>query len=393
MNPPTLADAAPALPALALPALALPALALPALHIDLDTLLAPVPGDNPGGTGLRYAPVYQAIRQARTHDDASLPMGDWERPLVKADWKQVAALCGDALAGRSKDFQLAAWLCEAWTHLRGIEGFAAGTRVLAGLATHYWDTAYPKIEAGDTDARCAPFAWLNETLPMVLALHIPLLRLDEPDAAVVNLDVWERAANGSDGEDGLSREFLARRAGESANRAVLASAHRHLAEALPLWTDFGRLLDERLGADAPSLARVASALARLSRAVAALLGDAAVAAPAAKQPVAGTAPHGAGHADAPHDLPDDPCGQAVAPAAPGAPTAQAPAGGIASRAHAYRLLEEVADYLAQEEPHSPTPYLLRRAIGWGGMPLAELMRDILRDEGDVDRYLALLERR
>jgi type VI secretion system protein ImpA len=96
--------------------------------------------------------------------------------------------------------------------------------------------------------------------------------------------------------------------------------------------------------------------------------------------------------DNPCHLPDDPCGQ-VAPAAPLAPTAQAPVGSIASRSHAYRLLEEIADYLAQHEPHSPTPYLLRRAISWGSMPLAELMRDILRDEGDVGRYLALLERR
>jgi type VI secretion system protein ImpA len=124
--------------------------------------------------------------------------------------------------------------------------------------------------------------------------------------------------------------------------------------------------------------------------VAALLGDAAVAAPA--EPVADTGPHGAGHMDNPCHLPDDPCGQ-VAPAAPLAPTAQAPVGSIASRSHAYRLLEEIADYLAQHEPHSPTPYLLRRAISWGSMPLAELMRDILRDEGDVGRYLALLERR
>jgi type VI secretion system protein ImpA len=67
------------------------------------------------------------------------------------------------------------------------------------------------------------------------------------------------------------------------------------------------------------------------------------------------------------------------------------ADGIADRAHAYRLLEAVAGYLARHEPHSPTPYLVRRAIRWGQMPLAELMRDMLREDGDVARYFSLLE--
>ena len=63
---------------------------------------------------------------------------------------------------------------------------------------------------------------------------------------------------------------------------------------------------------------------------------------------------------------------------------------IADRAHAYRLLGEIAAYLARHEPHSPTPYLLKRAVSWGHMPLADLMREIVQQEGDLARYLALL---
>jgi len=40
---------------------------------------------------------------------------------------------------------------------------------------------------------------------------------------------------------------------------------------------------------------------------------------------------------------------------------------IESREQAYRILGEVADYLERTEPHSPTPYLIRRAISWGEM--------------------------
>ena len=84
---------------------------------DLQKLLTPVRGDSAAGRSLRYEPVFTEIRQAREQDDPSLPMGEWERPLKKADWKLVARLCSELIAHRSKDLQLAAWLCEAWTQL------------------------------------------------------------------------------------------------------------------------------------------------------------------------------------------------------------------------------------------------------------------------------------
>jgi type VI secretion system protein ImpA len=358
--------------------------------LDADALLEPVPGDARAGISLRYDPVYQAIRAARHQDDPSLPMGDWERPLQKADWKQAAALCANALATRSKDFQLAGWLCEAWTHLHGIEGFAAGARVIAALAEQYWDDAYPAIDDGDTEARASPFAWINETLPAGLALHVPLVRVDSDAVADATLDTWERAMQGR-GSHGLTREDLLASAAESGNRARLAHLHRHLPDAMAAWTALDQAIDARLGNDAPSLARVTETLARLSRAVAALLGadlppQELDAMDLEARPV--TMDSDGQAADVGTGAPawDEPMASGAT-----ATTAQAQAGGIASRAQAYRLLQEVADYLARTEPHSPTPYLLRRAVGWGQMPLDALMRDILRDEGDVMRYLALLE--
>lgn len=56
-----------------------------------------------------------------------------------------------------------------------------------------------------------------------------------------------------------------------------------------------------------------------------------------------------------------------------------------NRDEAYAALEAIADYLSRVEPHSPTPYLLRRAVNWGRMPLPELMAEIVREEGDLNR--------
>jgi type VI secretion system protein ImpA len=65
-------------------------------------------------------------------------------------------------------------------------------------------------------------------------------------------------------------------------------------------------------------------------------------------------------------------------------------GPLTNRAQAYRQLSRIADYLAAIEPHSPTPYLLRKAVAWGGMSLADLMQEVAQEEGGMARYLSLL---
>ena len=61
-----------------------------------------------------------------------------------------------------------------------------------------------------------------------------------------------------------------------------------------------------------------------------------------------------------------------------------------TREQAYATLEAVADFLARTEPHSPTPYLIRRAVNWGRMSLPELMAEIQREEGDLNKLVGLL---
>ena len=78
-----------------------------------DDLLNPIPGENPSGANLRYERVYDQIKEARTEDDESIPTGAWQRTVKKADFVLVIKLAGEALATKSKDLQLAAWLTEA----------------------------------------------------------------------------------------------------------------------------------------------------------------------------------------------------------------------------------------------------------------------------------------
>ena len=123
-------------------------------------LLDPIPGDNSSGADLRYDPIYDKIREARREDDEA-PQGDWQHTRKVADWPQVIKLAGEALATKSKDLQLAAWLTEAMLRREGFSGLRGGLELIRNLVDIFWDTLYPEIEDGDAEMRAAPLAWIG----------------------------------------------------------------------------------------------------------------------------------------------------------------------------------------------------------------------------------------
>lgn len=362
---------------------------------DIEALLAPLAGAAPAGPSLRYDPLYLGIRQAREEDDASVPMGEWERPLKKADWKAVSARCVELLGSRSKDFQAAAWLCEAWIRLHQVEGFNAAADLLTGLVERYWDSGHPLIEDGDDDARVAPFIWMNENLPLALKLHLVLLHLPDRMPSTVSLADWDQAliadhqkkgdVHQAAGAPALTREELTA-AANGKNLLALVTMSEQLQLAVAKWDALIVLLDEKMSANPPSVTRVGEMLRRIERAVLGLI-DGRDLRPQAASPAPEAAAEETIMTDEEH------------PVAAANPTTETPAslpevalrsGVIASREDAYRMLEAVAAYLEKAEPHSPTPYLVKRAVTWGRMSLADLMQEVVREEGDIARYFSLL---
>ncbi|MBV8674177.1 MAG: type VI secretion system ImpA family N-terminal domain-containing protein, partial [Acidobacteriaceae bacterium] len=114
-----------------------------------DDLLNPVPGENPSGLSLRYERICDQIKEARTEEDENIPSGDWQRQVKRADFALVIKLAGEALATKSKDLQLAAWLTEAHVKREGIALIAPCFKLMQDLQEHFWDTLHPEIEDGD----------------------------------------------------------------------------------------------------------------------------------------------------------------------------------------------------------------------------------------------------
>ncbi len=377
------------------------------LDPTLLQMLAPLPGPDPCGSSVRGESLFTEIRLAREEDDPALPMRQWERPLKKADWPMIESLCRDTLSTRSKDLQLAAWLTEAWTRqASGVAGLARGLLLLKELVTRYWDGLYPRMdppeEGGGCEARVAPLDWLGESLAHTLRVHVAMLPLTDLELTSVSLADWERLTRrelsdkpgGKTAADAkqnlvLSREEIVanvvryRPEEVTVRLAQVNEARTHLASLL-------EFLRRHLGPEASNLRKLDAALQALER----VLSQVQSSVPSSEGAAAG--------ASAP-DVEEDPMPAAESvtahPQDAGHPAQSSSAlqtpspistGGWTNRDDAYRTLEALATYLSAIEPHSPTPYLIRRAVNWGRLPLPELMAEIMREEGDLNRMVHLL---
>jgi type VI secretion system protein ImpA len=60
------------------------------------------------------------------------------------------------------------------------------------------------------------------------------------------------------------------------------------------------------------------------------------------------------------------------------------------RAQLYAALNDIAAQLKKIEPHSPTPYMIERALVLGNLPLPEMISAINASAGSMDRFFELL---
>jgi len=353
--------------------------------IDVEELLQAIPGENPAGESLRYQGTYDRIADARREDDPALSQGIYRSSLKRADWATVESICTEALMKRSKDLQIGSWLLEAWLHLYGFGGVANGLKLLAGLCERFWDHVHPALDEGDLEARIAPIDWIEQKLSLKLK-QIPLTIPGEISNESYSYVDWESAChfeNLAMKDPHALQEALAKINPSVATfRAAVAATDRSfyvelladLENAIAACTSFEELVDQKFGKQAPTLRQfregLFGSLQLISQDVHTRLEEI---------DTIGEEEH----AEFSHE--------------PGEPEFELwSSGPIRSRADAYRRLSEAADYLLRTEPHSPTPYLVKRAVEWGTMSLPELLQQIVRNEGElneIDRLLRLTGKR
>ena len=320
--------------------------------------------------------VRVAIKEALRHEDDTAPRGIWERPLKRADPGLAAALALDALENGEPDLQVAGWLVQAWVMTDGFPGAVRGLHRVHFLC----DGAGVLDERHGLDALERPFEWMATHLVAALSrVEItrascsgPAFTWEERQAALFR-DRVQRAA----GERPVPGEATPDEVDEAAERTpteFYARAERELSETMYAVEALQALLRDRWPAGPPpSLAPIHRRAAEIRGWVAAQLAERPDLEPVPDDPCP-CEPH---HEHPHHEHPREPVRPHHGP-------------GIHTRAEAYAMLEAAASYLERAEPHSPAPWLVRRAVAWGGMELGELLSTLIDEGYDLRSLRSLL---
>ena len=345
------------------------------MAIDVNELLAPIPGGDPAGSDASYSDQFDRIREARRADDPGLAQGEWQTELKVADWREAQSLSEDILLRTSKDLQAAVWLGEAAISRFGLEGARDSFDLLHGLLEQYWDGLYPRADDGDLEERASKLAWFATYASRALQ---SMMLNDDPQAAL-NLTGWmdsrevdnlgrqnAEAYQTAQDEGRINGETYDARMQGVAD-AVIRERIDQVQAAREAFARFSAMADARLGREAPNLAALDDALKKIQQIYAkvaaskgmgvALAADESVAAGGESAFAGGT-----GGSAASLDL---------------------NAGSLASKDAALRALNDIAAFFRRTEPHSPVAYLLERAVTWANMPLEQFLAEIIRDEGTL----------
>lgn len=342
-------------------------IAAEATLLDITALLEPIPGDDPAGDERAYAhglrdQLTELRREERAEDfdDATRPV-----ELKHADWKGVVRTASEALTTSTKDLRVICHLIEAATKLHGFAGLHEGLMLLRETVEQCWDRLNPRIDDGDLDCRAAPLAnMLDDShrgacFPLTVQM-IPLVSSGNTSYGLIE---WNRAKQQRDTK---TEEQLARAVVQTptTDLEAIARAIDGCEEELGLLLP---ILDEKLGADSPALTNLREAIRQCGQ----LVKDGFL--QGARSDTASQ--DGNSNAGETGDSANAPSNRTSASG-----TDQA----ILTRSEAYSQLKRAAETLEKLEPHSPIPYLVKRAVQLGRLPFPKLIEKLIRDGNVLD---------
>ena len=358
------------------------------LAANIDILVAPIEGSRHGvGEDLIFDPRIDAIVAARQEDDALLAQGNWVTELKVADWDFVKNQCAELLSHTSKDMKLALWYADALSHTNHLSGISQGLSLLQALNDEYWLTMYPPLdgEEDSMDIRAGLLSWF------VKALSDDIKQLSLADTKVENYnynyyltarDHDKQRQQNPDSE--MSNQLTLsdynhaiKTSSEAWQQALMSNVNKVTEQ----WQTLTDQLNDLMGMDAPVFAPVTDLLVALRQHLRSLIPDYSDDANRnGQESLVDTMESIGGN----EPVISDGHGLSVSTKNISS-TSFNPSNRDhqSNRRQALKLLGQIQDYFAINEPHSPVTFLLGRAIDWADMPLDQWLTHIIKNEDQL----------
>ena len=359
------------------------------LATNIDTLIAPINGSRHGvGEDLIFDPRIDAIVAARQEDDPLLAQGNWVTELKVADWDFVKDQCADLLIHTSKDMKLALWYVDALSHTDHLSGISQGLSLLQALNDEYWLTMYPPLdgEEDSMDIRAGLLSWFVKALTD----DIKQLSLSDTKTEKYNYNYYLTARDhDKQRQQNPDNESSNQLTLSDYNHAIKTSSETwqqalmsNLKKVTEQWQALTDQLNDLMGMDAPVFAPVTDLLVALTQHLRPLIPEYSdtTSSVSAQESVADTM---VGITDNESTISDS-SGQSVSTKNISS-TSFNPSNRDhqSNRQQALKLLGQIQDYFATNEPHSPVTFLLGRAIDWADMPLDQWLTHIIKNEDQL----------
>ena len=324
--------------------------------LDLNWLVKPISEKYPCGADIRidiaFDSKYAQIKEERFLAKRIEREQSDESP--KLHWKNIYDLSVKVLSEQSKDLQIVGWLIESAVRLYGFEGFLATVRLTSLLIESYWEQLYPATDEDGFEARIATFIGLNgesaEGALIFPLLNIPLTQ----GTSVPSFATWQcQHQQKSDSDDESGNNDIEISIQETPS-SFFTSLFEIIKDSISELDKLYQLLTTLCENDAPSFNEIKktllaclSCLKTIAPNVSSLVDYSVI------------------------ELDKTPMT---------APLSLEKIEQISDRESAFQSLLEISNFFQRSEPHSPLPYLLRKAVRWGKMPLTDLLRELVEDQ-------------
>ncbi len=338
--------------------------------IDIEALLQEIAPDAPSGKeDPEYDPHFRELEK-KIEGTPEKRVGEQVIEERKDPvWPEIEKIALELL-DRTHDLRVAVSLVRALIHTNGIPGLRDGLALIDGMLERFWETLYPQLDPVDNNDPTQRVNILmtfcdRETvlLPLSKAPLCPSPNLGKLSLRDIQIATGKLTATEDENKTPVTLETI-QAAFQDCPAEELQEISTAVGETLELGKNIENLLNEKIGAqESPHFADLYQLLEEMNAVFKKHQGSAS---PPTKEPAT---------------VSNDKQATAQTTSSPGgSPLSGAmPMDTINSRTDVISLLEQICLYYEKNEPASPIPLLLKRAIGLVEKDFMGIIQDLAPD--------------